>query len=230
MSTANPTRDPIFGAPDVLPRGPHALTREEVATSQRARLMAALAHLVGEQGYAAATVGAIVKRAGVSAATFYEHFDDKLACYLAAYDTFAAELLTRIGAVLDPGSDWDTFIAHSLEAYLGTLEESPVVARAFLIESDGAGRVARAKRQEAYHQFAALIKQRHEEIRRLDPTLGPVPDRVYLAITLGVRELAADSLDGGTPDPPTALLPDIVFWIDAVLRGAAAAEAALDVR
>ena len=226
MSTPEPTYDPIFAPTPALPKGPHALTREQVAVSQRARLTAAVAHLVGERGYASTTVGAIVKQASVSTATFYEHFGDKLDCYLAAYDLFAGTLLARIATVLDPEGDWDAFIGAALGAYLATLEEDPVAARAFLIESGAAGRAARARRQESYEQFAALVKLRHQEIRRRDRTLGPLPESAYLAIVLGVRELAATALEDDDPRP-TALAPDIVFWIDAVVRGAAPAEAAL---
>jgi AcrR family transcriptional regulator len=218
---------PIFGPSPSLPKGPHALTRDEVAASQRARLLAAVAHQVGDRGYAETTVTAIVKRAGVSAATFYEHFDDKLECYLAAYDAFAAELLARIATPLDPNSEWDAFIATALGAYLSTLEENPVVARAFLVEIDAAGRAARDRRKESYGNFAMLIKQRHEQIRSVDPELGPLPDRAYHAVVFGVRELAAEALEAEERPALARLAPDIVLWIDALIRGAAAAERAL---
>jgi AcrR family transcriptional regulator len=221
------THGPIFSAPEALPRGPHALSRDQVAGSQRARLMAAIAELVGDEGYAAAKIGAVAKRAGVSPGTFYEHFEDKVDCFLATYDAFAAVLLERIAAVVDPDSDWDDFIHATLDAYLGTLEENPVVARAFLIEIDAAGPAARRRRREAFEQFAALIKVRHEAIRAQDPALGPVPDRIYLALVLGIRELVADALEQSERPRLRELAPDIVFWADALIRGAAPAAEAL---
>src|SRR2546422_3600835 len=125
---------PIFAPSETLPRGPHTLTREEVADSQRARLMAAVASVVSARGYAAATIAEISRRAGVSPKTFYEHFDDKLDCYLAAYDEFAAVLLARIGEALEAGATWDAFVTAALAAYLGALEREPDIARAFLVE------------------------------------------------------------------------------------------------
>ena len=42
--------------PRPLPRGPHRLAREIIEASQRGRLLDAIAEVVAEKGYAAATV------------------------------------------------------------------------------------------------------------------------------------------------------------------------------
>ena len=84
--------------PRVLPRGPHRLAREVVEASQRGRLLDAMARVVAEKGYGAASVADVIARAGVSRQTFYVHFRDKLDCFLAAYDTFA-------GAAHSPNED-----------------------------------------------------------------------------------------------------------------------------
>src|SRR5215218_6805837 len=80
-----------------LPRGPHHLARDEVMASQRGRMLDAMAQVVAEKGYGAATVADVIERAGVSRKTFYEHFRDKEACFLAAFDTGVEILLTIIG-------------------------------------------------------------------------------------------------------------------------------------
>jgi AcrR family transcriptional regulator len=214
---------PIFASPEALPRGPHTLTRTQVAASQRARLIAAVARVVAERGYATATIAEISRHAGVSPKTFYEHFDDKLDCYLAAYDEFARALLTRVGNALDADSPWDEFVAAALAAYLGTLDADPEVARAFLVEIDAAGPVARARRRAAYGQFATLLKARHKETRRLDPTLGTLPDRAYLGIVHGVRALVCDALDTGRRVRLRDMADDIQAWLTATMSGAAAA-------
>ncbi|HMJ96091.1 MAG TPA: TetR/AcrR family transcriptional regulator, partial [Thermoleophilaceae bacterium] len=64
--------------PRRLPRGTHGLDPSLVAASQRTRLREAVGRTVAEKGYAAATIDDIVRGAGVSKKTFYEHFDDKL--------------------------------------------------------------------------------------------------------------------------------------------------------
>ena len=80
----------IADAPRRLPRGPHSLTREQVATNQRRRLLEGMIDAIGEKGYAAITVSDVIKRAGVSRKAFYEHFANKEECFLATYDSIAA--------------------------------------------------------------------------------------------------------------------------------------------
>src|SRR5215211_3537803 len=78
------TAGPPLATP--LPRGRHAAPPEVVWESQRGRMLAAMATAVGEKGYAEVAVADVIARAGVSRKTFYEQFDNKLGCFLAAYD------------------------------------------------------------------------------------------------------------------------------------------------
>ena len=82
--------------PRRLPRGSHGLDRDVVEASQRARLLEAVGRAVAEKGYAAATIEDVVRGAGVSKKTFYEHFADKEGCFLAAYEAAAEELFRRV--------------------------------------------------------------------------------------------------------------------------------------
>jgi AcrR family transcriptional regulator len=217
---ANPPPGSIFGAVVALPHGRHRLSREEVAASQRQRLLAAVTALVAERGYANLTITEVARRARVAPNRFYEHFSGREDCFLAAYDAFAEALLARMAAVVPAASDWHGFIAGTLHAYLGTLDAEPACARAFLIETNGAGPEARRRRREAYAVFAALIKQRHELMRRQDPRLGPLPDSAYSGFVHAVRELACDSLERSPERPLTDLAPDIVRWLAATVLGA----------
>jgi AcrR family transcriptional regulator len=214
---------PIFGEPLALPRGPHNLSRAQVAESQRSRLMAAIADVVAEKGYAATTIAEIARRAGVSPRTFYDHFTDKLQCLLAAYETFMEVLFARMYASLAPDSDWREFILSTVGAYLETLEENPSAARAFILEMDAAGPRARKRRRDAFATSARLMQARHEFMRSTDPSLAPIPELVYTGIVHAVRELVADALEVETTPRLTELAPDIFFWIDATVRGAGAA-------
>jgi AcrR family transcriptional regulator len=73
-----------------LPRGPHKLEPAQVAADQRRRLIDAMAQAVIESGYAATTVADLIAQAEVSRKTFYEHFVDREALLLAAFDDAAA--------------------------------------------------------------------------------------------------------------------------------------------
>src|SRR5688500_10815012 len=83
-----------------LPRGRHGLSREEVAESQRERMLRAMAEAVSERGYAKTPVAEVLRRAGVSRETFYQHFANKDACFLDAFDYAAGILMTEMGEAL----------------------------------------------------------------------------------------------------------------------------------
>ncbi len=51
------------------------------------------------------------------------------------------------------------------------------------------------------------MREHHEASRRRDPTLGPLPERAYLALALGVRELVREALERDDDAPLTALAP-----------------------
>jgi AcrR family transcriptional regulator len=49
-------------------------------------MLVAMLHATADRGYVAATVADVVARASVSRSTFYGHFADKEACFVAAYE------------------------------------------------------------------------------------------------------------------------------------------------
>ena len=67
-----------------LPRGRHGLPRELVARSQRERLLAAVVRVAAAKGYESTSVADILEEAGVGRESFYELFEDKKDCLLAA--------------------------------------------------------------------------------------------------------------------------------------------------
>ncbi len=159
--------------PRRLPRGPHRLTREEVERSQRDRLLTGAAEAVAAKGYAATSVADIIERAGVSRTTFYQLFDDKLDCFLAACrmasDVVLAVLADELARIEAEGvtAPTDT-LDRLLGAYLQTLAEFPVLARVFLVEVYAAGTPAIQQRRDSLEQFVDLIVAHRAQAGLLD--------------------------------------------------------------
>jgi AcrR family transcriptional regulator len=86
-----------------LPRGSHGIPADVVARNQRERLIAAMAEVCAEVGYAEATVSAVAKQAGVSSLTFYKQFAGKQDCMLAAHRQLLGRLLEEIDRQLEEG-------------------------------------------------------------------------------------------------------------------------------
>lgn len=129
-----------------LPKGRHSLSREQVARAQRIRLVVAMADAMAERGYVGTPVAAVLERAGVSRETFYQLYDDKLACFLDALDfvgeVLVAELATAVGGAGDPLDR----ARRAVDRYLDTIVEHPAFARLFLVEVHAAGPDAMARR------------------------------------------------------------------------------------
>jgi AcrR family transcriptional regulator len=84
-----------------LPPGSHGIPAEVVARNQRERLVAAMAEVCAERGYAQTSVAQVSKRAGVSSLTFYKQFAGKQDCMLAAH----RQLLGRLVEEVDRGCE-----------------------------------------------------------------------------------------------------------------------------
>src|SRR5918997_3250209 len=124
-------------SPDIprrLPRGTHGLDRDVVEASQRTRLLEAVGRTVAERGYAAATIDDVVRGAGVSKKTFYEHFRDKEDCFLAAYEAASDELLARVREAHASREGWLERTRAGIVAYLRWLAAEPALARVFLTQ------------------------------------------------------------------------------------------------
>jgi AcrR family transcriptional regulator len=190
-----------------LPRGPHRLAREEVLASQRARMLEAMAHAVAAKGYAATTVADVVGGAGVSRKTFYEHFQDKEDCFLAAFDAGVGVLVNAVErATLEARGEWRDHIRAGVRAYLATLASVPDFARTFLIEVLAAGPHALERRAEVHGRFADLLKTLHESYRTDHPEEIPeLPDEVFVAVVGAVNELVSDRVRKGR----TTELPEL---------------------
>jgi AcrR family transcriptional regulator len=122
-----------------------------------------------------------VRIARVSRGTFYELFESKEACLLAAYRTGYEVLEQRIREAVREARDWREELRLGLRAYLQTLEQDPLFARVYLLE----GQVLWAEREEVLRRFAARYARTFAKSGR------PVPPRDALyVLAVGVHELA----------------------------------------
>lgn len=179
--------------PRVLPRGRHAAPRAVVVASQRTRLLEAIAAVVAERGWAASSVADVIKHAGVSRKTFYEHFENKETCFLEAYDLGAELVLQAIDAAQadhpgDPLAAADAGVA----AYLAALGSRPDFARTFLIEVLAAGPRALERRAEVLDRFAGQLRRIAEDARRALPGLPELPLHRYRASVGASNELVTE--------------------------------------
>ncbi len=209
----------FFSPRKELPRGRHALGREEAIEAQRERLMAAFCEVIADRGLSGLTVTDLVSHAGVSRTAFYDCFDDLDSCSDTAYERFIAVLIERLFLALDPELPWEEYVEVGIRAYLEALQADPVVARAMQIEMDAAGRAARSRRRIALRQMAEVIGSRYEALMREDPSFVPVSIEAHLALIYGMRQLACDALDTEEEPDLLRLVEPTRRWILATVHG-----------
>lgn len=180
-------------APERLPRHPHRLSREDVARSQRGRILRAVAESVAAKGYAATSVADVIGRAGVSRSTFYELYDGKESAFLDAYagfDLVHRQLLESFRA----GSTPADMVRGAVRQHLASLAGEPAFAWMFFVEAVAAGPRIITRRREATEGFLDVLTAMVEHARAVDPDV-PAPDRgLSLAFVGAARELIAAHL------------------------------------
>jgi AcrR family transcriptional regulator len=209
-------------SPDIprrLPRGSHGLDRDVVEASQRTRLLEAVGRVVAKRGYAAATIDDIVRGAGVSKKTFYDHFADKEDCFLAAYEAAAGELFERVREAHAAHDGWLERTRAGIVAYLRWLAAEPALARVFLIEVAAAGPRAAERRQRLRDRFAELMWELQDDARADIPSLPRLPAEVFHAVVAAVDELVVRRIRQGRAARLPELEPIILYLQVALLAG-----------
>jgi AcrR family transcriptional regulator len=195
--------------PRRLPRGTHGLDRDVVEASQRTRLLEAIGRAVAEKGYAAATIDDVVRRAGVSKKTFYDHFADKEDCFLVAYQAASEELLRRVREAHEAHDDWEERTRAGIVAYLRWLAADPALARVFLIEVAAAGPQALERRERLRDRYAELIRERRDGGADL-------PFEVFHAVVAAVDDVVVRHIrERGAEDLPE--LEPILLYLQTAL-------------
>jgi AcrR family transcriptional regulator len=205
--------------PETVPRGRHAPPLEVRLTVQRRRLFEAAAAVFARVGYAEASAEAISREAGMSKATFYEHFANKEECILALFDEAATEVTRAlIDARVGDTAGYEDRIRSSVHAFLGILGEYPNSAQTLLVEIIGAGPRAAERRDAILDLFAdGLMRDNARMAERFGNPRFASKDDAF-AIIGAIVELVSRQLRSGVPPRLQDLEPVITRLTLGLLR------------
>lgn len=202
---AEPSPDAAASSPR-LPAGRHGLPREFIAQNQRERIITALVDTVAERGYNATTVAHVTKAASVSRRTFYEHFADKEACFLAAYEMVADHIRESMQVAADAFEDWPQKVRAALATMLRFLAGEPELARVCMIEPIAAGGEIAAKHRASMEGFVEILKAGRPE----HSGERPLPEATEATLVGGIVSLIVREINAGRTEQLEDLLPDLV--------------------
>ncbi len=203
-----------------LPAGRHGLPREFIEQNQRERIVTALVDTVAEHGYNATTVAHITKAASVSRRTFYEHFADKEACFLAAYEMVAEHIAASMRAAAESFEDWPQKVRAALATMLRFLAGEPELARLCMIEPIAAGGEIAARHRASMQSLVEILKAGRPE----HAGARPLPAATEETLVGGVVSLIVREISAGRAEKLEELLPDLVELTLAPYVGAEEAE------
>ncbi|HST34230.1 MAG TPA: TetR/AcrR family transcriptional regulator [Solirubrobacteraceae bacterium] len=176
-------------------------------STQRERLIAGMITAANRDGYAGASVSAVIDEAGISRPTFYEYFADRDACFLATIGEVHERLIAAVRRALH--EDGPEHALHAaIRALVGFAVADYASARFLMNESLAGGVRALDARDSSVAEIVVLIEQRYEE---LQPGQS-VPDFSTRILIGGIYRLLAVRTRRGDPNV-SGLLDDLLSWV-----------------
>jgi AcrR family transcriptional regulator len=124
-----------------------------------------MVEVAAEGGYLGAAIAPVVARAGVSRRTFYELFDGREDCFLAAFDWGVAQLREPVLEAYGSPRSWRDRVRHGLAALLAFLDSEPELAHVCVIDALGAGRLVLERRAQVLDELIAALDQKAPKAR-----------------------------------------------------------------
>jgi len=137
--------------------------RRRLAPAERRELILDGAMRVfAERGYEGASIGAIAREAGITAAVIYDHFPGKAALAIELLERQTEDLFAAVGAALEAApAGPEEQMRTGVEAYFRYVEEHPFAWRMMFREPPADPEVAAAYRRldaRATQRIAALLR------------------------------------------------------------------------
>ncbi len=179
-----------------------------------------MAASIEEKGYRDTTVADVVRIARTSRRNFYEHFEDRDACFLALFDATNDAMMRAVAGAVDPDEPLERQVDGAVDAYIDSVVAQPALYRSFVREMPGLGQAGADRGLATVERFAALLVDLVEFSRRAQPGLNARALTMDTAIIIvgGLRELAVISVQRGRD--MRQLRSSVGETIKAILAGA----------
>jgi AcrR family transcriptional regulator len=137
-------------------------SREGFAAHSRARIIAAVAQLAEQRGYAATTIADISRQAELSPRAFYRLFADKQEAFAALHEDHFRALMGVTAGAFFAQADWPARIWAAGRAFSRYLEQAPTLARTSFIESYAGDPVSLPRVEELVGAFTLFLQEGYQ--------------------------------------------------------------------
>ena len=188
---------------------------ETTREAQHARLMDGLAASIREKGLAQTQVSDIVRHAHASRRTFYNHFEDKEACFVELMNALSDAFLEAVDRAIDREAPIATQVDQAVDTYLGLVTGDPALAGTFAAPTLGERTVV--AQREGFERYAELIVAVVESDSARDPSVAPITiERAYMLVS-GLHQTLVRALVRG--EDLARVTPEFKTVIRAALAG-----------
>jgi AcrR family transcriptional regulator len=164
--------------------------------------------LCARDGYQNVSVAQISSEAGVSSATFYEQFEGKEDCLLAAFRAARARVY-RYVELPDEDASWSQAARQTLAGLFAGLQSDPSASRLLFVEALAGGSRVRAEREDALNEQ----ERRVEDFLQSRPEGTDTLDIPVLALEGARRYIVSRHLRTHSEDLLASRLDDLVAWM-----------------
>jgi AcrR family transcriptional regulator len=170
--------------------------------------MEGMVQATARHGYGGASVARAVEQAGLSRATFYEHFADRDACFLAVTQDLFATIRRYVEQLVGVPPRIRVF-RDALEAMLAAVDRYPAAARVVTLEAVSGNEELRREHELLLDFVADSITRKIAET----PAEAPVVELPARALLGGVGATVINRLYRGETGRLVDLLDDHLIWI-----------------
>ena len=163
----------------------------------RFRLLEAMAACIVQDGYRGTTVADVVRQARTSRRTFYQHFPDKEACFVALLADTNARMIKEITAAVDPHAPIPDQIRQAIQAWIRCAESAPAITLSWIRDVPALGTTARRLQRDTTAAFTTMIQTLCDTDQWRAAGLGQVSRESAVMLLGGLRELTATTVEDG---------------------------------
>jgi len=167
-----------------------------------------MVQLSAYSGYHAVTITDLCSHAGVSPVTFYEQFENKEACFVAAYLDCGERIFGQMRVLTTKSGDWRQTARLALETLLLELESDPEAGRVLFIEALGAGPAIYETRGRVLREF----ERGASEVVARTPSDADGVDVPLMAVVGALRHIISRHLRARAEDQLPSRLEDAISW------------------
>jgi AcrR family transcriptional regulator len=156
-----------------------------------------MAAAIRDCGFRAATVADVVRHARTSRRTFYEHFPDKQACFIALLQEANRAMVRQIAVAVDRRAPWEVQVRQAIEAWIAVAQSDLALTLSWIRDLPSLGADARHLQRESQEAFIVLIEDLTGTPELRAAGVAPPPRQLLIVLLGGLRELIATTVEDG---------------------------------